>query len=395
MQPWQRLVLAALVVLALGMGTFTLGYLIGERHERRQILGNELDSGKGLRTVRDAFREIQRSAVNPPSESDLARGAIRGMVDVLKESEDPYALFYSPKGYRSFQELTTGEFTGIGVWLKETGQELEVDLVLPRTPARDAGLERGDIIRAIDGKPVEEMTTDEAVARIKGPEGTEVEIGIERDGALQEFTITRATIDLPNLRARMAEDDLGYVRLYGFARGAADQVRSKVDALIDKGVEGIVLDLRDNGGGLFSEAIDVASVFIENGKIVLYRERSSPQVTYEAEGNAFEELPLVVLVNEGTASASEIVAGALQERERAILVGMTTYGKGSVQEVVPLSDQSALKLTTAAYLTPDGNDIDGEGIEPDVEVNAEPSVQRERAVEILKGIVVSTGGAHG
>jgi carboxyl-terminal processing protease len=396
MHSWQRLVLAILAVLAVATGTFTLGYAIGERNERRQILGTEVDTGRGLQTVRDAFREIRRSSVEPPSEEELARGAIKGMVEVLKRrADDPYALFYSPKGYRSFRELTTGQFSGIGVWLKQGGGSLEVDLVLPRTPARRAGLESGDVIRSIDGAPVDKMTTDEAVTRIKGPEGTEVDLGIERDGAMLDFTITRATIDLPNLRARLTTDDLGYMRLFGFARGAAGQVRSKVDSLIDKGAEGIVLDLRDNGGGLFSEAIDVASVFIENGKIVTYRERSSPEVTYEAEGDAYQEIPLVVLVNEGTASASEIVAGALQDQERAIIVGMTTYGKGSVQEVVPLPDQSALKLTTAAYMTPDGSDIDGEGIEPDVEVDAEPSEQRERAVEILKGIVVSTGGVQG
>jgi carboxyl-terminal processing protease len=396
MHSWQRLVLAILAVLAVATGTFTLGYAIGERNERRQILGTEVDTGRGLQTVRDAFREIRRSSVEPPSEEELARGAIKGMVEVLKRrADDPYALFYSPKGYRSFRELTTGQFSGIGVWLKQGGGSLEVDLVLPRTPARRAGLESGDVIRSIDGAPVDKMTTDEAVTRIKGPEGTEVDLGIERDGAMLDFMITRATIDLPNLRARLTTDDLGYMRLFGFARGAAGQVRSKVDSLIDKGAEGIVLDLRDNGGGLFSEAIDVASVFIENGKIVTYRERSSPEVTYEAEGDAYQEIPLVVLVNEGTASASEIVAGALQDQERAIIVGMTTYGKGSVQEVVPLPDQSALKLTTAAYMTPDGSDIDGEGIEPDVEVDAEPSEQRERAVEILKGIVVSTGGVQG
>jgi carboxyl-terminal processing protease len=164
--------------------------------------------------------------------------------------------------------------------------------------------------------------------------------------------------------------------------------------LVDRGAKGMILDLRDNGGGLFSEAVDVAGVFIEDGDVVVYRERSKDDVVYEAEGDAFEDIPTVVLVNEGTASASEIVAGALQDSGRAIVVGTTTYGKGSVQQIVPLADSSAMKLTTAAYLTPTGRDIDGQGIEPDVEVDA-PYGQRARAVEILQGIVLSTTDSQG
>jgi carboxyl-terminal processing protease len=181
----------------------------------------------------------------------------------------------------------------------------------------------------------------------------------------------------------------------GFARGAGEQLREKVAELTQRGAEGIVLDLRDNGGGLFSEGIDVASVFIDDGTIVSYKARSRPERVYEARGNAFESLPLVVLVNEGTASASEIVAGALQDRERAIVVGEETYGKGSVQEVFPLSDASAVKLTTGSYFTPRGRNITGDGIEPDVEVTASRTAQRRRAVEILRGIVLSTSGAQG
>jgi carboxyl-terminal processing protease len=317
------------------------------------------------------------------------------MVDVLKKNDDPYALFYTPSGYRSFQELTTGKFSGIGVWLKQKGDDLEIVSVLPDTPAQATGLKRGDIIREIDGEPVNELSSDDAVALIKGPEGTEVDLLVERDSAEKDFTLTRAQIELPNLVSRRLDGDLGYVRLFGFARGAGEQIHDEVARLVDGGVKGIVLDLRDNGGGLFQEAVGVASTFIESGEIVTYRQRSADDVIYEAEGDAFEDLPLVVLVNEGTASASEIVAGALQDRERAMVIGTTTYGKGSVQEVVPLTDSSALKLTVAAYLTPDGHDINGQGIDPDVEVDDVSAVQRARAVEILKGIVISTTGAQG
>jgi carboxyl-terminal processing protease len=246
------------------------------------------------------------------------------------------------------------------------------------------------VIEAIDGEPVAKMTTDEAVARIKGKTGTDVDLTIERGGPKQvSFSITRAPIEFPNLRAELTKDDIGYINLVGFARGAGKQLHDEVDRLVEDGAEGIVLDIRDNGGGLFSESIDVASVFVEDGVITTYR---SPEqdIDYEAKGDAFEDIPVVVLVNGNTASASEIVAGALQDNDRAIVVGSTTFGKGSVQEVIPLSDASALKLTTAAYLTPDGTNINGDGIEPDVEVPGDqPGEQRSRALEILKGIVLS------
>ncbi|MDQ3914896.1 MAG: S41 family peptidase [Actinomycetota bacterium] len=397
MQQWVKVSLAVLGALAVCLTAFTLGIRVGERNERGgagpfSLLGGDGDA-RGFDLVEEAYEQIRSSAVDAPSSEELARGAIRGMLEVLKK-DDPYALFYSPTAYRSFQELTTGEFSGIGVWLKDKEEGLTIVSVLPSTPAVDAGLQEGDVIQTIDGQPVSSLTSDEAVAHIKGPEGTEVSLGILRGGESLDFRITRAEIALPNLQANLRADGLGYIQLFGFARGAGDEVREEVAEMLDEGAEGIVLDLRNNGGGLFSEAVDVASVFIEDGEVVIYRERPEGDTTYEAEGDAFEDVPLVVLVNEGTASASEIVAGALQDQERATLIGTTTYGKGSVQEVVRLRDASALKLTTAAYLTPDGRDINGSGIEPDVEV-AETEEQKDRAVEILKGIIISTDGAQG
>lgn len=377
----------------IGFAAFSVGYFMGGDAGRAV---SDTEDEAQLSVIQEAYRKIRSSAVESPSDEALTRGAVRGMVGVLRDSDDPYALFYSPEGYRSFQELTAGQFSGIGVWLKTKARQLEIVSVLPSTPARTAGLRQGDIIKSIDGVKVNRLSTDQAVDRIKGPEGTSVNLELERSGRAVALAIERKSIELPNLLARMThENDLGYIRLYGFARGAGRQVRRQVDHLRSEGAEGVVLDLRDNGGGLFTEAVNVASVFIEDGAIVSYREKSEPDVVYSAEGNAFEDLPLVVLVNEGSASASEIVAGAIQDRDRALVVGTRTYGKGSVQEVVPLRDASALKLTTAAYITPDGTDIDGKGVAPDVVVKAPPDVQRERAIEILKGIVVSSAGAQG
>jgi carboxyl-terminal processing protease len=396
----QKTLFAVLAALSLGLLTFAAGYLSGGAREPAASggglrLNGPIEEGEGPEVLADALRRIRSSSVDPPSESDLVKGAIRGMVKVLRKADDPYALFYTPQGYQSFQELTTGRFSGIGIWVKPQGKVLEIVSVLPQTPALEAGLKRGDVIETIDDMPVTEMTADEAVARIKGPEGSSVDVGISRGGSRLSFSIVREAIELPNLRAKMTAENIGYVQLYGFARGAGQQVRDEIDGLLDDGAQAIILDLRDNGGGLFSEAIDVASAFIEDGDIVIYREKDRDDVVYEAEGDAFEDIPVAVLVNEGTASASEIVAGALQDRERGIVVGTTTYGKGSVQEVIPLPDASALKLTTAAYLTPSGRSINGKGIEPDVEVEAGRAAQRARAVQILQGIVLSTSGAPG
>ncbi|MDQ3660305.1 MAG: S41 family peptidase [Actinomycetota bacterium] len=393
MDRWQKIALAALCAVIVALGSFSFGFSLGRPGGKVPLFGS--DSGDGDEVVAHALERIRSSAVDPPSEKELTQAAVRGMVTELKKSQDPYASFYSPLGYRAFQEYTSGRFSGIGVWLKERAGKLEIVSVLPRTPAVKAGLRRGDVIRRVDGESVGEMSSDEAVGRIKGPSGSEVELAVIRGSRLIELSLTRRSIDLPNVVARLQESGLGYIRLYGFARGAGSQLRDRVHRLRSTGAEGVILDLRDNGGGLFSEAIDVASVFIEDGDIVTYKEGSDIETVYEAEGQAYEELPLVVLVNEGTASASEIVAGALQDRQRAILVGSTTYGKGSVQNVFPLPDASALKITTGAYLTPAGRDINGEGIEPDVEIAGGAALQKRRAAEILEGIVLSTTGAQG
>jgi carboxyl-terminal processing protease len=381
---------AAAALVAAG-GLFALGYGAGQRGPGA-VHGARSD---GLGVVRDAYEQIRSGSVDPPPPDALAQGAVRGMIKVLQKSHDNYAAFYSPKDYRSFQEITGGRFSGIGVWLKNRGRDLEVNSVLPSTPAHIAGLKTGDVIKTIGNKPVASMTPNEAIARIKGPPGTRVLLGVKRGDLRLRFHITRASIELPNAVARMTAHRLGYIHLFGFARGAGAQVRNDVHHLVARGARGILLDVRNNGGGLFSEGVRVASVFIQRGPIVRYKERSQPQVVYRAQGDAVSNLPIVVLVNGGTASAAEIVAGALQDRNRAIVVGTRTYGKGSIQEVLPLPDTSAMKLTTAAYFTPSGRSINGTGIRPDVKVGTSPGRQRARATQILRGLVLSSSGAQG
>lgn len=393
MERWQKVLIALLSGAVVALGAFSLGYSISGGDG--QIFTGTSGDDSDLSLIEDVFSKIKSESVDPPTDEELVRGAVKGMAKSVKDAGDDFALFYSPKDYRSFQEVTTGQFSGIGVWLKDRSGRLEIVSVIPSTPAQRVGLREGDVIDSIDGEPVGSLNSDQAVNRIKGKEGTEVSLGIDRDGEQVSFDITRETIELPNLIANRTPEGLGYVRLFGFSRGAGDQLRDEVKELTEAGAEGIILDLRDNGGGLFSEGVSVASVFIEEGEIVSYKERSEQEVVYDAQGDAFEDVPLVVLVNEGTASASEIVTGALQDTNRAVVVGTNTYGKGSVQEVLPLADASALKLTIGAYFTPEGQKINGTGIEPDVEVDSDPATQKERAKEILQGIIISANGAQG
>ncbi|MPZ68161.1 MAG: PDZ domain-containing protein [Actinobacteria bacterium] len=393
----QKIFIAMLASLTFAVGAFSFGYAMADGDSSVTIptSAGGGSSAKGLDAIDEALSEILSTSVDPPPEKALVRGAIKGMVNVVKKAGDDYAAFYSPQSYVSLQELTTGQFSGIGVWLKEKGKVLEIVSVLPSTPALEAGLKRGDVIRTVDGQDVSKLASDDVINRVKGPEGTEVDLGIERDGAMLDFSITRRAIELPNLKAGIVDGDIGYVRLFGFGDGAGDQLRKKVRELVDRGARGVILDLRDNGGGLFDEGVSVASAFIEDGPVVGYRTPGEDDVIYEAEGKAFPDIPVVVLVNEGSASASEIVAGALQDRDRALLVGTTTYGKGSVQQILPLAYGSAIKVTSAAYLTPGGTNINGKGIKPDVVSEGSPASQKQRAIEILTGILLSGSSSGG
>ncbi|MDQ3987044.1 MAG: S41 family peptidase [Actinomycetota bacterium] len=382
-----KILVGVLVALVVTLAAFAAGLALGREGPGGLALFGSSETS--LDPIEDAYDTIRSESLDPPTEEELTEGAIRGMLEVLKKKDD-YALFYDREGFQSFRELARGSFSGIGIYLDQDEKRLAVLSVLPSTPAKEAGLKPGDVIFSIDSHPVSEMTPDEAIARIKGPEGTQVSLTVLRSGKRLKFSITRAEIDLPNLTGRVTQDDIGYIELFGFANGAGEDLREEVDRLRERGVSGIVLDLRDNGGGLFSEAVLVASVFIENGEIVTYRERSSAERVYDATGDAFQDIPLVVVVNERTASASEIVAGALQDRDRAEIVGTTTFGKGAVQEVLQLDDSSALKITIGTYVSPSGRPIEGQGIEPDVVVDSGYRAQRRRALALVENLVNSS-----
>jgi len=337
---------------------------------------------------------IEREALEPSSDTSMTAGAIRGILESL---DDPHANYFDAQHFQYFSEQNSGIFYGIGITISNRDDVLAVVSVIPGTPAERAGLEADDIIVTIDGETRVKWDVDEAVLRIRGEEGTNVTLGIQRgeETDLREFTITRAKIDVPNIESEMLADGIGYIRLYSFNEVAEEDIRSAIEKLEGEGARGFVLDLRDNPGGLLGESIDVASLFVADGVIVRVEDREGEGEEYRATGDLATDAPLVVLINGNSASASEIVGGALQDYSRAVLVGEVSFGKGSVQTIEPLSFGGAVKLTIAHYLTPKGQVIDKKGLTPDIVVEMEPELQSEkdtdtqlqRAIEELKGLL--------
>ncbi|MCK8114551.1 S41 family peptidase [Anaerosoma tenue] len=382
-------VVAILLVAAFAGGVFfdrTLADAIdGDR--RGSLTDTEVDDA-----VAEVADIIESLALEPSSEESMTIGAISGMLESL---EDSHAVYFTAEQYEYFNEQNMGTFYGIGITISNDGDDLVVNSVIEGTPAARAGLQPGDLIVEIDGEARSRWDVDEAVLRIRGEEGTTVVLGIRRDGAeeLIDYTIERAKIDVPNVESEMLEGDIGYVSLVSFTQVAATDVRSAIQELEADGARGFVLDLRNNPGGLLSASVDVSSLFITDGVIVTVEDRTRQVEKHRASGETVTDAPLVVLVNGNSASASEIVAGALQDYGRATLVGEQTFGKGSVQQIEELSFGGAVKLTIAHYLTPDGRAIDKIGLTPDIVVemehglitDRETDVQLQKALEILRG----------
>lgn len=388
MENWQKAWIAALLAVVLTLTGFGFGMMFEQGR-------SEGGSGDGATVIVDAYEKIIARSEDAPSEEALTRGAIRGMIRVLQTQQDPYANFYSPTGDADVREVTEGEFSGIGVSLTLADNSLQVERVLPKSPALKEGIEAGDILRKVNGRKVTVEKSPAIIDRIKGPPGTKVRITVQRGERMIDFVLKRASLELPNVTARMTKAGNAYLRVFGFANGAARQTREELEKLLEQGAKGVILDLRNNPGGLLVEGINVASLFLEEGKgVVIYRNNDGDEETYPAEtdGEVYDEIPLVVLVNSNSASASEILAGAIQDHDRAQVVGTQTFGKGKVQDVVELLDESSVKLTVAAYLTPDGRDIDGKGITPDVVIE-DPAAQFRRAQQILSE--ASSGGGEG
>ncbi len=309
----------------------------------------------------------------------------RGLAAAVESLDDRFSHYFDPGDYEKFNEATTGEFEGVGMTVQEDPKGLRVLTVFKDGPAAKAGMKRGDVITEVGGAPLKGKTTEQAVAVIKGRAGTTVQMTILSDGKQREVTAKREAVSVPVVESRMEKfggRDYAYVLLSQFTSGAHGEVMSAVRPLLKKGAEGVVLDLRDNGGGLLQEGVLVSSVFIPDGTIVTTKGRSRPSKTYKASGQAIDkDIPVVVLVNDGTASAAEIVTGALQDRDRATVVGTRTFGKGVFQEIEPISNGGALDITVGEYYTPKGRNLGPRnghagGITPDVRAEDDPDTEK-------------------
>lgn len=330
-----------------------------------------------LRLFTDVLALIQRNYVEKPQNKELVYGAIKGMLETL----DPHSSFMPPEVYREMQVETRGEFSGLGIEITTKDDRIVVVTPIEDTPAYKAGVLAGDQIIRIDGKPTKGMSLTDAVKLMRGPRGSTVKITVAREGAADpiDFAITRATIAVKSVKSKVLEPGYGYVRLTQFQERTADDLQAALDRFDKEGLKGLILDLRNNPGGLLDQAVKVADFWVDSGLIVYTDGRIENQrMEFRATRDTVRrEYNLIVIVNEGSASASEIVAGALQDTGRAVVVGTQTFGKGSVQTIIPLSDGSALRLTTARYYTPKGRSIQAKGITPDIVVEAGAVVGRD------------------
>ena len=342
------------------------------------------ESGQGdvyqhLRLFSDVLNLVQDNYVEKVESKELIYGAINGMLKDL----DPHSSFMKPEDYKELQVETKGKFGGLGIEITIRDGVLTVVAPLEGTPADRAGIEAGDQIIKIDDAPTQDMSLTEAVQKMRGQKGSKVRLTILRKGAKKpmEFELVRDMITIQSIRARTLEPGYGYIRISSFQAGTANDLRNALEQLEKQNqpMLGLVLDLRNDPGGLLDQAVEVSDEFLDEGLIVYTGGRlESQKMRFEAHKNANpHNYPIVVLVNSGSASASEIVAGALQDHKRAIILGEPTFGKGSVQTVIPFNDGSAVRLTTSLYYTPSGRSIQAKGIEPDILVKRETAQKKD------------------
>ena len=323
-----------------------------------------------LRTFAEVMDRIKAAYVEPISDKTLLENAIKGMLSNL----DPHSAYLEPEDFRDLQESTSGEFGGLGIEVGTEDGFIKVITPIDDTPASAAGIQPGDLIVKIDGQPTKGLSMIEAVDKMRGKAGSKIELSLVREGGKPfDVVLTRAVIKVKSVKSQLLEDNYGYVRVTQFQVNTGEEVGKALNKLRKdngKKLRGLVLDLRNNPGGVLQAAVEVSDHFLKKGLIVYTEGRiANSELRFSADpADASEGVPLVVLINGGSASASEIVAGALQDHKRGVLMGTDSFGKGSVQTVLPLNNDRALKLTTALYFTPNGRSIQAQGIIPDIEV---------------------------
>jgi carboxyl-terminal processing protease len=379
--------LAALLVLALLAGGIWLG---GHPDWLPSPVRDTLLSDDDSALYDEAVDVIQEDYYRKVDRKKLLNKALASAVDSL---DDRFSAYFDPKEYRSFNEATQGAFEGVGMNVEEVPRGLRVLTVFKGSPAAKGGLKPGDEITAVNGDSLRGASSEQATTRIKGRAGTAVTLTVVTGKqAPREIELKRAHVDVPVVESRMTrsgDEKVAYVKLASFTSGAHGGVGKAVRGLVGKGAKAVVLDLRDNGGGLLNEAVLVSSIFIPEGKIVTTRGRSRPERVFEATGGSIStKIPVVVLVNDQSASASEIVTGALKDRGRAKVVGTRTFGKGVFQEIKQLSNGGALDITVGEYFTPSGKNLGGggpkkgAGITPDVQAKDNEKTKRDEALDV-------------
>ena len=341
-----------------------LGFTQSENDGSKSILDDELL--KNISLFSEVLARIQQDHLDSPDSESLMYGAIRGMLRTL----DPYSQFFSPEDYAEFRTESRGTYGGLGMEIGMRDDRLTVVAPFKGTPADKAGLQSGDIISQIESKSTVKMTTTDAVKLLRGEAGTHVIITIVREGEPRplEITLTRDIIKFPSVESKVLKDTIGYIRINQFRDYTANDVDKAFETFSQQTIEGLILDLRSNPGGVLGSAVDIATDFLEPGQLIVYTQGRTPRTEYKAEkGKQQKRYPLIVLVNGGSASASEIVAGAIKDHGRGLVMGERTFGKASVQQIFRLSNGAAVKLTVAHYYSPNGVDIHKIGIVPDIE----------------------------
>lgn len=381
----KKIIIIGIIILL--VSTFAFYSLVFSENERKKK--NELY--KKLEQFSDALYLVQSEYVDEPKYETLVNGALKGMLSSL----DPYSEFLDSERYSELKIDTEGKFGGLGIEITIKDELLTVITPIEDTPAWKAGIRPGDRIVKINGELTKNLTVTDAVKKLRGRPGTTVNLTILREGQIRllELKLTRDMIKIKDIRdAKILEDGIGYIRLVEFRENTPRDLEATLAQLKKSGMNGLIFDLRNNPGGLLDVAVKVVEKFIQKDKLIVSTKGRQPSQTMEFKSrynSAYQDMPLVVLVNEGSASGSEIVAGALQDYKRAVIVGNKTFGKGSVQSVVPLGDGSAIKLTTSKYFTPKGREIHNVGIVPDIVVDSgkiEVIAEEDSLEDIFSGI---------
>ena len=365
---------------------FVIGALIGERTDRFDDFADDLLGDQEGQLTNEALEVIEENYFEEVDGAQLENASVKAIVDRLRRRyDDRFSHYFGPDAYERFQEVTEGRFSGVGLSVSAVPRGLRVSNVFDDSPAKRAGIRVGDIITGVDGRSIAGEDAELATSRIKGRAGTAVELTVltPSTGKRRRVEVERAELDLPVVEGsirRVNGEQVAYVRLLGFSGGAHAALRDELEKLYERGAEGLVLDLRGNGGGLLTEAVLTSSLFVEDGVIVSTEGRATGTETFEAQGDALPEHPAVVLINGDTASAAEILAAALSEAGLAEIVGERSFGKGTFQQVIPLENGGALDLTIGEYLTRDGESLANVGIKPEVPAKDLPGTPRDEAL---------------